>query len=792
MTRFTASVLLFSMILASSILPGQQPNLHPYLAERLQGAAPTEQLPVYFVMADRLGYEHWFPRVNQLPMEERRTVVMGELRKHAASTQAVLLEFLRRHEQQGRVTGIRSNWLGNFVYCRANAPVVYEAAHIPGVQRAWFDATWPLELVEDGVVHEAPGAARDPVGGRTTTGLAPPGDGPIDTRADMVWALGFQGQGVVVMNADSGVNLDNMDLANRHWVNPGEIPGNGIDDDNNGYVDDINGWNFFDNNNVIHPGVNNHGTMTAACLAADGTCSGLITGQAPEVKVITASIGGCCPQAGPVNPAGEVAQWDAIQYAIQMGAHVQTSSHSYKNGFVPPPNYAMHRDVGENSLAAGLIRTNSSSNNGTECNTSTLVQMPFNISCPANQPCPYRDPSQTLWSRKGGVIGVGAHQVSTTTLVNYSPCGPFAWYLADLLLLNPSYPVGNWDSVNDNDFPWLGGASQGLIKPDITGPTGTQTGHGGIPCGIATSTGTSTATPRTAGCIVLWKCANMSLKPEDMAMIVHQSARETGNVIGKENTWGAGQVDALDGLHLALCVHRVNGEPAWDVEHVVGSDLVLEVDTVPNQTVLIVVGTSRIANVTHSGVTGIGGPTSILYSGTSGPTGEVALTIPIPPSLYGQVVYTQCFTDDQSGVTGSLLSSNVVETRFVLPPFSLDISTSGGGTGDLHLGLEGIPPGTVEGMCIFSLETSAPIGSGSLFGITPTFLSVLSVTAPALVGDPLHWIWPVTAPDFPAAPLDFPPGSLTFSPGTQLDAVAIALGPGFSPVTQTPVVRLTL
>ena len=49
---------------------------------------------------------------------------------------------------------------------------------------------------------------------------------------------------VVIAVIDSGVDVDHEDLQGSIWVNENEIPGNGLDDDNNGYVDDINGWNF--------------------------------------------------------------------------------------------------------------------------------------------------------------------------------------------------------------------------------------------------------------------------------------------------------------------------------------------------------------------------------------------------------------------------------------------------------------------------------------------------------------------------------------------------------------------
>lgn len=58
---------------------------------------------------------------------------------------------------------------------------------------------------------------------------------------------GRESQTVIVAVIDGGIDTSHIDLKGKLWVNPGEIPGNGIDDDNNGYIDDINGWNFIGN-----------------------------------------------------------------------------------------------------------------------------------------------------------------------------------------------------------------------------------------------------------------------------------------------------------------------------------------------------------------------------------------------------------------------------------------------------------------------------------------------------------------------------------------------------------------
>lgn len=66
---------------------------------------------------------------------------------------------------------------------------------------------------------------------------------------------GRKSETVIVAVIDSGVDIEHEDLAGKIWTNTGEIPGNGIDDDNNGYIDDVHGWSFLgnaDGENVEH------------------------------------------------------------------------------------------------------------------------------------------------------------------------------------------------------------------------------------------------------------------------------------------------------------------------------------------------------------------------------------------------------------------------------------------------------------------------------------------------------------------------------------------------------------
>ena len=72
-------------------------------------------------------------------------------------------------------------------------------------------------------------------------------DTPYNIGTDDVYSTIIKdkkGASVVVAVIDSGVDIEHVDLVNKIWINTDEIPGNGIDDDNNGYIDDVNGWNF--------------------------------------------------------------------------------------------------------------------------------------------------------------------------------------------------------------------------------------------------------------------------------------------------------------------------------------------------------------------------------------------------------------------------------------------------------------------------------------------------------------------------------------------------------------------
>jgi thermitase len=140
---------------------------------------------------------------------------------------------------------------------------------------------------------------------------------------------------VVVADIDTGYRADSPDLGPVEWTNPGEIAGNGIDDDGNGKIDDVHGWDFVgenasapteDNNpedtNVISGG---HGVHTAGTIGAKGNDGVGITGVAQNVRIMPLRVCANYPSTSETScPSSSIIA--AINYAGRNGARVANMS----------------------------------------------------------------------------------------------------------------------------------------------------------------------------------------------------------------------------------------------------------------------------------------------------------------------------------------------------------------------------------------------------------------------------------------------------------------------------------
>lgn len=140
-----------------------------------------------------------------------------------------------------------------------------------------------------------------------------------DIAAVDAWNLVTSTNKVVVAIIDTGVDYNHQDLADNIWINMGEIPDNGVDDDANGFIDDVRGWNFSANNNDPLDN-NDHGTHVAGTIAAISNNAIGMAGISQNVKIMPLKF---LDANGNGTTANAVS---AIQYATMMGAHISNNS----------------------------------------------------------------------------------------------------------------------------------------------------------------------------------------------------------------------------------------------------------------------------------------------------------------------------------------------------------------------------------------------------------------------------------------------------------------------------------
>ncbi|WP_203225979.1 S8 family peptidase [Calothrix sp. PCC 6303] len=158
-------------------------------------------------------------------------------------------------------------------------------------------------------------------------------------KAPEVWAKGYTGKGIVVAVLDTGVDYNHTDLKGNIWTNSREIIGNGKDDDGNGFVDDVYGWNFHDKNNKTLD-THGHGTHVAGTIAGVRNNFG-VTGIAYDAKIMSVKVLG--------NEGGSsLSVAGGIRYAVNNGANVinmSLGSNSPSSDILAALQYASSKGV---------------------------------------------------------------------------------------------------------------------------------------------------------------------------------------------------------------------------------------------------------------------------------------------------------------------------------------------------------------------------------------------------------------------------------------------------------------
>lgn len=513
-------ITLLSLALAAAALLAALPAAALDVDPGLQAALAAKAggtVPVLLLLPGTADLEPLLPSLEGLTPSARRAAVIAALRDHAAVAEAPVRAALRAAAAAGRVEKVRSLYVANALLFEADAAAVAVLAADKAAGELRHDRSYDLI---SSVMDSRPADAAAP---------APAGESPLLANvwsigwinADDAWALGYHGDGIVVGHIDSGVWLTHPDIANRLWTNPGEIAGNGLDDDFNGYVDDVHGYDFGDfdgnpNDDSASPG---HGTHTAGTVAGDGT-GGTSTGVAPGAQIMA------CKTSAADGSGTLGAIWQSYQYVLENGARLITMSLGVP-GVLDASLMRTERETCNVMRTAGITIFNSSGNDHGGANPP-----PNECGLTARVPAPWNAIDGTRYSSTGGVVAVGGTGYNSNTGYSASSRGP-----------------AKWDNVDPwNDWPYNPGV--GLLKPDVSAPA-VNVNSLVAPSGYSGNSwsGTSMACPHAAGVAALMLQKNPTLSPAGVDSILELSALDLGTV-GKDNQFGAGRIDALAAVNM--------------------------------------------------------------------------------------------------------------------------------------------------------------------------------------------------------------------------------------------------
>jgi serine protease len=204
-----------------------------------------------------------------------------------------------------------------------------------------------------------------------------------DIDADLAWDLTTggttkKGDTIVICVVDNGLDLSHEDIIDNLWINHREIPDNGIDDDQNSYIDDYNGWNGEDQNGSIPFG--NHGTSVAGLIGGRGNNKKGISGINWNIKIMPAYKG---------NEEAHMLSAYAYAYTLRKqynesngtkGAFIVATNSSFGTDYAMAKDHPIWCSMYDSLGSVGILNIVATANN----NTNVDIQGDMPSTCPGD------------------------------------------------------------------------------------------------------------------------------------------------------------------------------------------------------------------------------------------------------------------------------------------------------------------------------------------------------------------------------------------------------------------------
>lgn len=238
--------------------------------------------------------------------------------------------------------------------------------------------------------------------------------------APAAWDLSTGSATTVVANIDTGIAYNHEDLAANMWRNPGEIPNNNIDDDNNGFVDDYYGYDFFYNDSDPMDDAGGHGTHTSGTIGAVGNNSLGVVGVNWNVRLMAIKI--YSPNNGDSTSAMLVNAYNYILMMKNRGVNIRVTNNSY-GGCGEACGYDQAtKDAIDRLGNAGVLQVFAAGNQGTNVETTPFYPASYTSPSILSVAASDQDDNRVGFSNYGAVsVDIAAPGSGILSTYNSSP-----------------------------------------------------------------------------------------------------------------------------------------------------------------------------------------------------------------------------------------------------------------------------------------------------------------------------------------------------------------------------------
>jgi subtilisin family serine protease len=271
-------------------------------------------------------------------------------------------------------------------------------------------------------------------------------------QAPQAWDIAKGSNEVIVAVIDSGVDYTHEDLAPNMWINKREIPDNGIDDDGNGYVDDVYGiapgYSFFDEELKISDtmDLNGHGTHVAGIIGAVGNNGKGIVGVNWNVKMLSCMA--AVPLIGLLNLADTLECYEYIASLKDRGENIKVINASYESPYFSNAEFLAIQRLRDR----GILLVAAAGNDGKNNDVSPIYPCNYNfdnIICVASTD---RNDNLSWFSNYGNStvhVAAPGEEIYSTYSITYENFNPS--YCKNLFFDNFENGLYNWSILSDVD-----------------------------------------------------------------------------------------------------------------------------------------------------------------------------------------------------------------------------------------------------------------------------------------------------------------------------------------------------